>query len=494
MRARALAVIVGTVFAFPAFAQVSEPLASTFDGPAGFLMTSAEQHAWKAITDDDAARRFVDLFWARRDPDLSTWVNEFKIGFDLRVATADQLYGYGTTRGAMSDRGRVLEMLGSFDTQYEKPRGTDTGDAGFTQSGTMLLRTERPALEIWEYRGERFPELGRKNVFYAIFVETQAGQKDFVLDRANKKCLTVVKLLGDRPQQLLLHPELKEPPAVGMVEGSRPATEQELAWLTAPTQPWPEGATAVVRRGVVASAPQLAWVHLSVPEGTPPLRALVGRVSDVASGRVLGTFRTAVSPVPMAHDLVVEEAIPIEPGRWYIELALAGDDGPIAVTASVFSAEPVAASGTVFAPLVWGATRVERASAPLGTAFVVGGWHVLPRAGDVYRPDETLSYLGYVLRPVLGADGQPQVDASLVLSAGGRELLRLPAQRATLAKVRDDLWMFGGALPLSMLTQPGRYTLEVVLTQAGGGVELHQQIPLTITKPKDDSSPAVVGG
>ena len=72
----------------------------------------------------------------------------------------------------MSDRGRVLEMLGSFDTLYEKPRGTDTGDEGFTQSGTMLLRTERPALEIWEYRGERFPELGRKNVFYAIFVET----------------------------------------------------------------------------------------------------------------------------------------------------------------------------------------------------------------------------------------------------------------------------------------------------------------------------------
>ncbi len=494
MRARLLFVIAAAMFCVPVFAQVSEPLASTFDGPAGFLMTSAEQRAWKAITDDVAAQRFVDLFWARRDPDLSTWVNEFKIGFDLRVATADRLYGFGTTRGAMSDRGRVLELLGSFDTQYEKLRGTDAGGDRLTQSGTMLPHTERPALEIWEYRAERFPELNRKSVFYAIFVETQAGQKDFVLDRANRKCMTLLKVLGDRPQHVLLHPELKEPPAVGMVQGSRPATEQELAWLTAASQPWPEGATAVVRRGVVASAPQLAWVHLSVPEGTPPPRALVGRVSDVASGRVLGTFRTAVSPAPMAHDLVVEEAVPIEPGRWYIELALAGDDGPIAVTASVFSAEPVAASGTVFAPLAWGATRVESASAPLGTAFVVGGWHVIPRAGDAYRPDETLSYLGYVLRPILGADGQPQVDASLVLSAGGRELLRLPAQRATLAKVQDDLWMFGGALPLSMLTQPGRYNLEVVLTQAGDGVELHQQIPLTITKPKEDSSPAVGAG
>jgi hypothetical protein len=37
-----------------------------------FLATDAEQKEWKKITADEQADRFVQLFWAKRDPDLKT--------------------------------------------------------------------------------------------------------------------------------------------------------------------------------------------------------------------------------------------------------------------------------------------------------------------------------------------------------------------------------------------------------------------------------------
>ncbi len=491
MLLRSALLLVTLLIAAPSAAQLSDTLRGSFDGPAGFLLTAPERARWDKVGNDADAERFIELFWARRDPDLATWVNEFRCEFELRVALADELYGYGSTRGAMSDRGRLLVLLGPFDSQYEKPRGAETGDERFqlsggllstggSQTGAMRVYSERPAVELWEYEGERFRDLTRQKIFYAIFVETQAGQGDFVLDREHRKNATAIKILDRSPERLLLHPDLDRVPDVGMVPGSRPATPDELGWLEGPVQPWPEGASVTVRQGVVASAPLLLWAHLAIPPGEVTPRTLVGRLSDPASGRVEGSFSLPVSPLPFGGELTVDQAIPTRAGRWYLELALAGDSGPLAVTAVIVRADPVAPQATVFAPMIWGPERVERASAPLGTAFVVGGWLVPPRAGDAYRPDETLRYLGYVLRPVLDQDGSPQVTSSFGITAGGRDLVRTPPRPAPLAEVGGGVWMFGGELPLEILTQPGRYSFEVTLRQEADGIERTEAIPITI--------------
>lgn len=87
-------------------------------GPALWIMTSDEQRQWSQLTNDDEAEKFIALFWARRDPTPGTPANEFKDDFDQRVKAADEqfaVYDAGTKligRGAMSDRGRVLIVLG----------------------------------------------------------------------------------------------------------------------------------------------------------------------------------------------------------------------------------------------------------------------------------------------------------------------------------------------------------------------------------------------
>ena len=68
------------------------------------LATDAEQMAWKKIATDEEADHFIQLFWAKRDPDLKTPVNEFKVVFDQRVKEADQYFTMARVRGALTER------------------------------------------------------------------------------------------------------------------------------------------------------------------------------------------------------------------------------------------------------------------------------------------------------------------------------------------------------------------------------------------------------
>src|ERR1017187_268214 len=77
-----------------------------------WLATDAEQKAWKKITSDEEADHFIQLFWAKRDPDLKTPVNEFKVVFDQRVKEADQYFTMARVRGALTERGKLYILLG----------------------------------------------------------------------------------------------------------------------------------------------------------------------------------------------------------------------------------------------------------------------------------------------------------------------------------------------------------------------------------------------
>ena len=82
------------------------------NGPVQWIMTPEEQKTWRSVNTDAEAIRFIDLFWVRRDPTLGTPVNEFKDEFTARVKYADEHYPERNRRGALTDRGRVMIVLG----------------------------------------------------------------------------------------------------------------------------------------------------------------------------------------------------------------------------------------------------------------------------------------------------------------------------------------------------------------------------------------------
>lgn len=126
MRHAALAILTIVLAATSLSAAVSQKYVEFAAGPEQFLMTKEEQRQWKRIAADDAAQEFIDLFWARRDPTPGTPYNEFRDEFQRRVEYADRNFKEARRRGALTERGRVLVVLGfpaNMKAELEKRSG-----------------------------------------------------------------------------------------------------------------------------------------------------------------------------------------------------------------------------------------------------------------------------------------------------------------------------------------------------------------------------------
>jgi len=79
---------------------------------------------------------FIEQFWKKRDPDLSTEENQYKEKYYNRIEMANKIFKEGSTPGWLQDRGRVFILLGRPDERNTYPRGINF--RGFPQ-------------EIWYY-------------------------------------------------------------------------------------------------------------------------------------------------------------------------------------------------------------------------------------------------------------------------------------------------------------------------------------------------------
>ena len=106
------------------------------------LATDAEKKEWKKVATDEDAEKFIALFWARRDPDLKTPRNEFRERFEALVKAADERFALGRKRGALTERGKALILIGppqeitaKATSSADAPFGGTTGAGGVTGSG-----------------------------------------------------------------------------------------------------------------------------------------------------------------------------------------------------------------------------------------------------------------------------------------------------------------------------------------------------------------------
>jgi len=97
--------------------------------PTGYLFTKDEKKALEKLGSEQEVNKFMELFWAKRDPDLNTQVNEFKADFEARVKAADKMFAVGSTPGSLTDRGKVLILLGRPTRAPNIPAGTSVQGA-----------------------------------------------------------------------------------------------------------------------------------------------------------------------------------------------------------------------------------------------------------------------------------------------------------------------------------------------------------------------------
>lgn len=159
------------------------------EGPVRFLLSSEERRDYARLSDPVSRSEFVTSFWKSRDLRPETPENEFRQGFEKRIAFADARFTQDEIRGSLTDRGMVFILLGPPTYIGRKPltAGEDANDSSalfryrradvriasmpsgsrtqqvarvdvVTGPGTRVNEAASNWREVWHYRKEHLPK------------------------------------------------------------------------------------------------------------------------------------------------------------------------------------------------------------------------------------------------------------------------------------------------------------------------------------------------
>jgi GWxTD domain-containing protein len=469
--------LVAWITASFAGAELSQAYKQWPEGPAGFLLTQSEQKAYSQLQTDAEAEAFIALFWAKRDPDLNTIQNEFKLDFDMRVKAADAQFSTDKVKGSLSDRGKVLILMG-------RPLSIQNFAAGNSQQEANRPEfVERGATQIWTYTKDGKPATKKGDEILFVFSETHPGAGDFILDPVDRRNRPAFKLLAAKPEELLLHPKLTEVPKVGLLPGTKAATPEQEAVFEKQPRPWPQGAVVLTTSGVESETIHPVWIWVQLPNDVPAASEVVGRVRKAESGESVGSFVSPIMPVSVPGGRGYEVSLPVAAGGWKVDLALLGESGPIGVTTVDAKNDASPAQGPYISPIYWGAEARQAAQPHMGDAYHLGGMELIPQPDNKYTTNQNITYAAYVVRPSLGEDQKPNIELSVELFVSGKKQDEQPFHVIEGVLITDDIWVFGQMLPLATFRPNVAFDIRVTLRDAKTGVSSAQMIPFTVMKP-----------
>ena len=485
----ALAILAATVV----HGQLSPKYIDWADGPVRHLMTRDETKQWKAIHTDTEARAFIDLFWARRDPTPGTPRNEFHETFDKRVVTADQYFSSPSTRGAMSDPGKVLILLGPPYTVGSSAGAASIGaavgrTAPTSSDGSLLL--PRPTADenrqVWNYAHERKPPYVHEPDFVLVFLD--AGKNEWQLahtERANPQLI-----LQEAVNGLIVSPNLKTAPFSS--EASVRATMFKDLSLQQAYREFRSGSKTSVGPGrltwgefVSAEGEHFASVQLYVPAGSeiaPGSRVTFFGVLEDGTGKTIEVDEDATTVEANGKDAYVDKSIIVEPGTYTATFGLAADGRILTAAKTEMKIEGLDPAATAVSPLI-----LSNHIAPLATTwrgtdpFTFGGLKVIPKGDAVFTPSGDLWYFVELRHPGVSAQGTPSVQVKVDIvgkTVKGPVQMRIPLSQAEAAKLNGekDRYAVGQAIPLEKFL-PGDYTIKLTIvdTVLGKNYDLEKQ-------------------
>ncbi len=163
---------IGAVAAFflvtgPLQAKSSErsDLRRWIEGPVRYLINEDEHRVYRALATDEERTRFIDRFWARRDPSPESGENEYRALFWSRVKYANERFSDSAIPGWKSDRGKMFVLCGE-PSRVEDDTRVET-EAGPT-AGRGLIR--------WVYEGRPCGRSDMGPVVIIPFVRATTGE------------------------------------------------------------------------------------------------------------------------------------------------------------------------------------------------------------------------------------------------------------------------------------------------------------------------------
>ena len=425
-----------------------------------YIITDEERAVFEKLTVDEERDAFIEQFWARRDTDPRTAINEYLEEHYRRVAYANERFTSGI-EGWATDRGRIYITFGPSDHIEDHPGGFyirrpeegggTTSTYAFQRWSYRYLPGVGSGVEIefvdptntGEYRIALRPT-EKDALFYAGAgqtdlelrgIETRAGRMRSALLMRNLGLEgDPLYMTGAQPlQRVSEYFYLKRPPQIEFKDLQK-IVDTSLYYDTIPVQ-------IGVNQFRVGPEEVLAPVTLRIPkeelayrEEEGRRRAVVniyGKVTDLL-GRITYEFEDVVhadhsldlKPEELSGVATYQKSVPLKPGRYKLTLILKYENsGRISVTTTSIRVVPFE-SGTLTTSSIVVADKVlsSEPETSLTDPFVVpGGFKIFPNLSREFtNRDRCFLYLEVY---------EVAVDQSTLQSFLGAEILLVHAGR-----------------------------------------------------------------
>jgi GWxTD domain-containing protein len=454
----------------PAWAGLDKDAKKWLDGVAPIILPD-EQKVFESLKDKSDQAEFEQIFWARRDPDLSTPENEFEVEYGKLKAEADQKFKVFNNEGADTDCGRLYILLGA----PAEVKGIVAENAD--QRRQQLAEGGRNP-ETWIYKGPRFAG-GEAAISFdsaCMGPKTDAFRKQLDRFAAARVVHPNVDYRFDKDSHLVKLADLlpKPSPALSLLEAPRQdfALTTQSSFLKAQG-----GGTALL--GLVKGP--TAGLPVEGAEGARRLHVVVCAQAKDESGKVAAVADQEVEAVVGADgDFIASFRLGLKPGKYTLQ---AGALEPKTGKGSVAEAPvevPDFSSGSLAATLFL-VDNVEESQNPDPTdayyAFTLGQARIVPHFGSTYTKSQSMWFFYQYYDARADEGGKTKVDVAATIYRG----------IAPLAKAQDQTFdsVIGGTVigPIDLKSYlPGKYKVGVQIHDTMATKELTEELPFQLVK------------
>lgn len=492
-----------------------------------YIIAPEERQAFLQLETNEEREQFIEQFWLRRssNPDLPE--NDFKEEHYRRIAYANEHFASGIP-GWKTDRGRMYIIWGPADEVDSHPTG-GTYDRPMEEGGGS---TSTYPWETWRYR---YMEGIGENVIWEFVDPTGSGEYHLTMDPSEKDALLHVPGAGlsllesmgmaSKTDRFTRSDGTNLPTALGgtpasMNEFNR--LEQYSKAFRPPPVKYKDLEALVTARIVrdqlhfnyrtdfmkVTNDTVLVPVTVQIPnsqlsfdskEGVHSATLnIFGRVSTL-TGRVVQTFEDPVSrdfpdslfQRSLKLQSIYQKAVPLRPGLYRLDLVIkdvkSGNVGVINSRLQVpkFDDETLETSSLILAD------QLEHVPAKqIGTGqFVLGSSKVRPKLDGEFTSNEKLGiYMQvYNLKP---DDKSHKSSATFQYTVKkGDEKVWQARETSEDMKQTGEQVTIERLLPLATLA-PGKYSLEVVATDALSNKTVTKTADFTVKPPAETKAAA----
>ena len=507
----ALLVVVGVGMPNVSAQKINKSDKNWLEQEVGSLIMKEERQVFESLGSDEERAIFKQIFWARRDPTPGTPLNELKGDFELRLTVANREFKAPGQVGAATDMGKIFLLLG-VPNQSGSGRTSDmelalddvtnaegnttehilSGSAGANATAgargaedafgaDALGQTQTETLtQTWTYppnEARGIPDgltlkfRAQQGFGYRL---VSAGDLSEKLEFVKSQYIVNpnIEYLKDEQGRLLV-------PALGKAMRPVHPILQELKDTRSVVSDVPFQVKVSFFRYesdliFIPTVFDIDGANLSWTEGQAPVSVL--GLIETMDGKPVTQFvqSTLLSKSPNGHSMF-EIPLELDPGQYMLYLAVRDETSSVLGTKiQSLKVPPVVGETLSISSVVLFSEgrKLEEPIARAGQAFVIGGYHFVPKLDSVYQQTDQLSGVFQVYGYGVEA-GQANLTARYLFIRDGESAGKTQDEPFISANDKMAITVFD--MPLTSF-QPGNYTLKIQVSDHINGKMLTKEL------------------